>query len=108
MDGEIQQLILPGMEPFFRLHIGADAVRAGVGTRVLEPHDLEQIGILVPVLFAADDAPRVEFQVRDKPIVIQRFMVRPETVFIVNDARKPLSSGKSYRKYRGFHRRAVH
>ena len=82
MDGEIQQLILPGMEPFFRLHIGADAVRAGVGTRVLEPHDLEQVSILVPVLFAADDAPRVEFQVRDKSIIIQRFMVRPEACLL--------------------------
>ena len=52
MDGEIQQLILPGMEPFFRLHIGADAVRAGVGTRVLEPHDLEQIGYPRPRSFS--------------------------------------------------------
>ena len=76
--------------------------------RVLEPHHIEQIAVLIAVAFSADDTPRVELQVRDKPVVIERFVIRIGSRIRRKRCGKPPAAGRSCRKYRGFRRRAVH
>ena len=84
VNGEIQQLILSGVEIFLPLDVHANLVRTGIRLRVLEPHYIEQIAVLIAVAFSADDTPCVELEVRDKPVVIERFTVRTKTVFVTS------------------------
>ena len=73
---QIQQLVVPGVKALFGQHIAAYLFGARERAGILEAHDLEQIGVLIAVFLAADDAARKEFQMRDKAVVFDGRAVR--------------------------------
>ena len=83
---EIQQLVPSGVESLLVQHVIADFLRARERAGVLEAHHFEQVGVLVAVFLAADNAPREKFQMRDETVVFDGRAVRLGAVGLAHDA----------------------